>query len=93
MWHSCENVLNDMSSTPLRALAFAASAYVAARAHFRVLAAKRKRAAKSELAAAQAETGLDPEAIALYTSIAKHDGFSRAGVHKAFAHLAQKEPA
>lgn len=83
-----------MSSTPMRALAFAATAFFAVRTHLRVL---RKRAEQRNpevaLSAAQAQTGLDPEGIALYTAIAKHEGFSRAGVHKSFAHLARKEAA
>lgn len=84
-----------MSSTPFKLLAFTATAVVATRAHMRVLAARRKRerAQANSLETEQKNTGQPAEAVALYAAIDRHDGFTRAGAHRAFAHLGQEEVA
>lgn len=86
-----------MSAKPLRFIALAVATVVGARAHYRVLSAKRKRAGLTggpdALRHEQEDTGLAPEVIALYAAIDRHEGFTRAGAHRAFAHLGQEETA
>jgi hypothetical protein len=82
------------ASARFKLLAFTATAVLAARAHVRVLAARRKQQARAQattLDAEQEKTGQPPEAVALYAAIGRHDGFTREGARRAFAHLGQKE--